>query len=109
MTFLRLLSENVYQNFTYTCINSVAWFNSQTSKYDLAIKLLGENEQEFSYPSIKPSIVYDGCKSRQAKSETVFEIRTDKLNRLPIVDLFPVDYGKPNQAFGFHAGPVCFK
>lgn len=64
MTFLRLLSQEVYQNFTYTCINSAAWYNSKTFKYDMSIKLLGENEQEFSYepPSIKPYIITDGCK-----------------------------------------------
>lgn len=64
MTFLRLLSQDAYQNFTYTCINSVAWYNTNSYKYDLALKLLGENEQEFSYdpPAVKPFIIADGCK-----------------------------------------------
>lgn len=64
MTFLRLLSQEAYQNFTYTCISSTAWYNSKTFKYDNAIKLLGENEQEFSYdsPAIKPYVISDGCK-----------------------------------------------
>lgn len=48
MAFLRLSSEIAYQNFTYTCLNSVAWYNSNTHKYDMSIKLLGDNEQEFS-------------------------------------------------------------
>jgi collagen type V/XI/XXIV/XXVII alpha len=39
----------------------------------------------------------------------VFEIRSDKLGQLPIIDFFPVDYGQPHQAFGFEVGPVCFK
>lgn len=65
MTFLRLLSEEAYQNFTYSCINSAAWYNSKSFKYDMALKLLGENEQEFSYdsPAIKPFIISDGCKA----------------------------------------------
>lgn len=64
MTFLRLLSQEGYQNFTYSCINSAAWFNSNTNDYSTAIKLLGENEEEISYesPLIKPSILADGCK-----------------------------------------------
>lgn len=64
MTFLRLLSQEGYQNFTYSCINSAAWFNSKTNDYSQAIKLLGENEEEISYdsPLIKPSILADGCK-----------------------------------------------
>lgn len=47
--------------------------------------------------------------TRKAKSETVFEIRTKKLDQVPIIDFFPVDYGLPHQAFGFEVGPVCFK
>lgn len=64
MRFLRLLSKEAYQNFTYTCVNSAAWFNSQSYKHDIAIKILGENDQEFSYdlPAIKPTIITDGCK-----------------------------------------------
>lgn len=109
MTFLRLLSEESYQNFTFTCINTGAWFNSDTSKYDTAIKLLGDNKQEFSHSGLRPTVVYDGCKFRNKKSESVFEIRTKKSERLPIVDFYPVDYGQPNQAFGFSVGPICFK
>lgn len=109
MTFLRLLSLEAHQNFTYTCINSVAWYNSRTSKYDMSIKLLGENEQEFSHSRLKPQVILDGCKTRDSKSETVFEVRTKKLHQLPIIDFFPVDYGMPNQAFGFSVGSVCFK
>lgn len=62
MTFLRLLSQEAYQNFTYTCINSAAWFNLKTNNHDMAIKLLGENETEFSAEGIKPSVLADGCK-----------------------------------------------
>ena len=66
MTFLRLLSQEAYQNFTYTCINSAAWFNLKTNNHDMAIKLLGENETEFSAEGIKPSVLADGCKVSQA-------------------------------------------
>jgi collagen type V/XI/XXIV/XXVII alpha len=62
MTFLRLLSQEAYQNFTYTCINSAAWFNLKTNNHDMAIKLLGENEIEFGTEGIRPSVVVDGCK-----------------------------------------------
>lgn len=110
MTFLRLLSQEVHQNFTYTCMNSVAWFNSQSENYDLAIRLLGENEVEMGYDTpIKPSILKDGCYSGRARSETVFEIRTKKTQFLPIIDFYPHDYGQQQQAFGFQMGPVCFK
>lgn len=108
MTFLRLLSQEAYQNFTYTCINSVGWFNAKTFKYDLSLKLLGDNEQEFAYEHSRPNVIKDECKSRNSRGETVFEIRTKRLNQLPIIDFYPKDYGAPNQAFGFNVGPVCF-
>lgn len=109
MAFLKLLSKEAHQNFTFTCVNSIAWYNSNTHKYDMSIKLLGGSGQEYSYAGFKPTIVFDGCKSRDIKGETIFEIKTKKLNQLPIIDFMPIDYGQPNQAFGFAVGPVCFK
>ena len=109
MTFLRLLSQKAHQNFTFTCVNSAAWYNQRTFNYDQAIKLLGDNEQEFSAKGVRPNVILDGCKNRKGSSKTVFEIRSDKLGQLPIIDFFPVDYGQPHQAFGFEVGPVCFK
>lgn len=109
MAFLKLLSQEIHQNFTFTCMNSVAWFNSLTYNYDMSIKLLGGNGQEFSHTGLKPNIVFDGCTSRKAKSETIFEIKTKKMDHLPIIDFLPVDYGQSNQAFGFSVGPVCFR
>ncbi|XP_022176710.1 collagen alpha-1(XI) chain-like [Myzus persicae] len=111
MNFLRLLSQNGYQNFTYTCINSAAWFNAKSNSYDMAVKFMGENSIQFSSEqgSPKVDVLVDGCKTRKSKSETVFEIRTNKLDSLPLTDFYPIDYGLPHQAFGFEVGPVCFK
>lgn len=109
MAFLKLLSQNVHQNFTYTCINSIAWYNSRTFAYDMSIKLLGGDGFEFSSNGLKPTIIFDGCQTRNSKSETNFEIITKQMDHLPIIDFLPVDYGSPNQAFGFSVGPVCFK
>lgn len=109
MTFLRLLYQEAYQNFTFTCINSAAWYNSHTNDYKMALKFLGENEYEFSHGKITLRVVDDSCQTRKTKSKTVFEIRTKKMERLPIVDFFPIDYGLPNQAFGFSVGPICLK
>lgn len=114
MKFLRMLSETAYQNFTYTCMNSVAWFNSNTENFDMSIKFLGDNDAEMGYeshPSIKPAIIKDGCITGRSKSESIFEIRTKKIDVLPIVDFYPTDYADQQQqkAFGFQMGPVCFK
>ena len=62
MTFLRLLHEDAYQNFTYTCINSAAWYALKTSSYEMAIKLMGDDEQELTAELLKPYVVADGCK-----------------------------------------------
>lgn len=111
MNFLRLLSQEAYQNFTYTCMNSVAWYNSEqlSHSYDLSLRLLGDNEEVFSYNGTRPHVLVDGCRNRKSKAETVFLVRTRKPQQLPLVDFYPVDYGSPHQAFGFMVGPVCFK
>lgn len=41
-------------------------------------------------------------------SKTVFEYRTRKALRLPIIDIAPYDIGGPDQEFGVDVGPVCF-
>merc|ERR1712241_1474692 len=109
MTFLRLMSREAYQNFTYTCINSAAWFDARTGNHNNAIKLQGDNEEEFTALDNQPNILLDGCRNKRRESKTIYEIRTQKLGQLPLVDFYPVDYGKPHQAFGFEVGPVCFR
>jgi len=112
MTFLRLLSSYAYQNFTYSCVNSKAWFDEEQLNHNKAIKLMGENEQIFSIDTIKPNVLVDGCAAPggvPGETNTVFEVRTEDLQDLPLIDFQPTDYGVPNQAFGFEAGPVCFK
>merc|ERR1740131_390933 len=110
LTFLRLMSRQAYQNFTYTCLNSAAWYDQAMATYDNAIKLQGENEAIFSAKGNQPNILLDDCKSKTSnkESKTIFEVRTTKLGQLPLVDFLPSDYGQPRQAFGFQVGPVCF-
>lgn len=40
--------------------------------------------------------------------KTVFEYKTQKTSRLPIVDIAPVDIGGADQEFGVDVGAVCF-
>lgn len=63
MNFLRILSEEARQNFTYSCMNSVAWYNAKLDSYDLSIKLMSANEMELGYDTTSPSInvISDGC------------------------------------------------
>lgn len=109
LNFLRLLSQEAYQNFTYTCINSFGWYNVLDFNYNSSLRLLGANDDEFSYTGINPQIVTDNCKTRKSKGETVLLVHSKKLQQLPLVDFYPVDYGLPHQAFGFTVGPICFK
>jgi collagen type V/XI/XXIV/XXVII alpha len=62
LTFLRLMSREAYQNFTYTCLNSAAWYDTTTASYASAIRLQGDNEEEFSVTNNKPNVIMDGCK-----------------------------------------------
>lgn len=61
MTFLRLLSSYAYQNFTYTCVRSKAWFDEENLNHNKAIRLMGQDDQIFSIDTIKPTVVTDGC------------------------------------------------
>lgn len=108
MAFLRLLSSEGSQNFTYSCMNSAAWFNQQSGTYNSAVKLMGFNGQVFGPENEKPLVLSDGCKSRTTSSKAVFEVHTTRMEQLPLVDFLPVDYGLSHQAFGFQVGAVCF-
>ena len=88
---------------------SISRYDSATGSYDKAIKLQGDNEDEFTAEENKPNIIMDGCKGRGREGKTIFEIRTNRLGQLPLVDFYPVDFGRQQQAFGFEVGPVCFK
>lgn len=53
-----------------------------------------------------PSLVFQKRNGNVGK--TVFEYRTQKVARLPIIDIAPVDIGNTDQEFGIEIGPVCF-
>jgi hypothetical protein len=40
----------------------VAWYDNNARNYDLALKLLGDNEDEFSAMRNKPNVEMDGCR-----------------------------------------------
>uniref|UniRef100_A0A3Q0T4R0 Fibrillar collagen NC1 domain-containing protein n=1 Tax=Amphilophus citrinellus TaxID=61819 RepID=A0A3Q0T4R0_AMPCI len=109
MTFLRLLTASARQNFTYSCHQSVAWYDASSDSYDKALRFLGANDEEMSYdnnPFIKA--ISDGCETRKGYGKTVMEINTPKIDQVPIIDVMLTDFGDPNQKFGFEVGPVCF-
>ncbi|NWZ30693.1 CO5A1 protein, partial [Asarcornis scutulata] len=109
LTFLRLLSVSARQNFTYHCHRSVAWHSTGTGDHRHALRFLAANEEELSYdtsPYVKA--VADGCAARKGSSRTVLEVSTPRLEQLPLTDVRVVDFGEPNQRFGFEVGPVCF-
>lgn len=109
MTFLRLLTASARQNFTYSCHQSVAWYDASSDSYNKALRFLGANDEEMSYdnnPYIKA--ISDGCETRKGYGKTVMEINTPKIDQVPIIDVMLTDFGDPNQKFGFEVGPVCF-
>lgn len=109
MTFLKLLSSSARQNFTYTCHQSVAWYDAKADSYDKALRFLGSNDEEMSYdnnPFIKA--LSDGCSLKQGYSKSVLEINTPRIDQVPIIDVMLNDFGDSNQRFGFEVGPVCF-
>jgi len=107
LTFLRLLSEQARQNFTFKCKEGVAWFHAFKKNYNKAIKIMGDNEEEFSYSkSLGLKVLADGCKNKNG--ETVFQIETEEPKQLPIIDFTAPDFIQARKKFGFEVGPVCF-
>merc|ERR1712110_926764 len=68
-----------------------------------------ETTRTSSHPSRTLQTFFRTDAEIRGKSKSIFEVRTKKLGQLPLVDFYPVDYGKPHQAFGFEVGPVCFR
>ena len=67
---------------------------------DLEIKKGGHSKYE---------VLKDDCQHRKDNwAETVFKIETEKVTRLPIVDVQVKDFGGPKQAFKVQVGEVCF-
>lgn len=135
LKLLQLLSSESHQNVTYHCRNSVAYKDKKSSNLKKALVLRGSDGQELRAQGnnrLRYTVVEDGCSVRpspppigclkrapltspfspQTSSEewgrTVIEYRTQTANRLPVVDLAPMDIGKANQEFGLDIGPVCF-
>uniref|UniRef100_A0A3P9LXI2 Collagen, type XI, alpha 2 n=1 Tax=Oryzias latipes TaxID=8090 RepID=A0A3P9LXI2_ORYLA len=109
--FLRLLSVQARQNFTYHCHRSVAWADrSAKNNHKRALHFRGANDEELSYetnPYIKA--LKDGCSYRKGFDRTILEINTPQLEHLPLLDIKVSDFGESNQQFGFEVGPVCFQ
>jgi len=112
MTFIRLLSKEASQTLTYHCKNSVGYKDQRNSNLKKAVILKGSNDLELKAEGnnrFRYTVVHDSCTQPNGNwGKTVFEYRTQKTARLPIVDIAPVDIGGPDQEFGVDIGPVCF-
>lgn len=112
LQFLQILSSSVYQNITYHCRKSVAYYDSVGKSYKKAIIFSSADDHEIvgaTRPKYQYKVSTDGCKNRKRDwSKTVFEFQMDKTTRLPIEDFAPADIGDSDQAFGLEIGPVCF-
>lgn len=112
MTFIRLLSKEASQTITYHCRNMVGYKDEATGNLKKAVILKASNDLELKAEGnnrFRYTVVEDSCSQANGNwGKTVFEYRTQKTARLPIVDIAPVDVGGANQEFGVDIGPVCF-
>ncbi|KAG8515656.1 Collagen alpha-1(III) chain [Galemys pyrenaicus] len=112
LAFLRLLSSRASQNITYHCKNSIAYMDHASGNVKKALRLMGSNDGEFKAEGNSKftyTVLEDGCTKHTGEwGKTVFEYRTRKAMRLPIIDFAPYDIGGPDQEFGVDVGPVCF-
>jgi len=102
MKMMRLLSNSARQSITYNCKNSRA-----------VVKFLTDNDllmHSQAKPSMRPRILEDQCKQAKDGSwkKTIFEVQTERVEKLPIQDVEVYDVFDANEEFGLEIGPVCF-
>uniref|UniRef100_A0A672R3C8 Collagen, type V, alpha 3a n=1 Tax=Sinocyclocheilus grahami TaxID=75366 RepID=A0A672R3C8_SINGR len=109
MTFLKLLSATATQPFTYSCQNSVGWYDVVSHSHQHAVRFRGSNDEEMTQAK-SPFItsLHDGCQTHKGQERTVLQIDSPRSELLPVIDVAVSDFGNNNQKFGFHVGPVCF-
>ena len=93
LNFLQLLSNTAYQNITYLCQNSVAYFDESRNSHSKSVKLMTNDELELVALSGSAQLQYkallDQCKSRKNSTEkTILEYRTGKCSRKNLEFLF---------------------
>ncbi|MBN3308389.1 CO3A1 protein, partial [Amia calva] len=97
---------------TYHCKNSIAYMDAESANVKKALKLLSFADAEIRAEGNKKmmyKVQEDGCTTHTGEwGKTVFTFKTSKTIHLPIVDVAPMDIGKPDQEFGIDIGPVCF-
>lgn len=109
MTFLKLLSATAMQTFTFSCQNSIGWYDMSNHNHQHALRFRGSNDEEMTQDK-SPFItaLYDGCQTRKGLDTTVLQINSPRSELLPLIDVAISDFGSNNQKFGFHVGTVCF-
>lgn len=117
LSFLQMLSSEASQNVTYHCRNSVAFWDAEKRSHRRALRLMSHNDLELRAPEqqgdTNPAFtfhaLFDGCKGRSDQwSHSLLQYKSEKPQRLPIVDVAPRDIGLKNQEFGLDIGPACF-
>lgn len=103
LKFLQLLSDSARQSITYNCLNSSPFGARLTgASGDDLDSAMGRHKRSTYIDLI------DHCVKDNQWHEAVFNIRTQKTETLPIVDMLLFDVGQENQQFGFEVGMVCF-
>lgn len=113
LKFLQLLSTDAVQNITYHCKNSIAYYDRKTKTHERAATFMTSNDLELvADKPIKAryTVLKDECQyGKRSWAETVFEFKTGKTQRLPILDIAPYfDATQTSQGFGLEIGPACF-
>jgi len=95
---IRLLSERSRQNVTYHCKNS----NS-------VLRVMTDDETVTDMTKLDAKVITDECKIKDNTwRKSVYEIETEDLETLPIVDIAAKDIGDKDEEFGLEVGPICF-
>merc|ERR1712080_704961 len=111
LRYMRLNSMNVRQNITYKCRNQHAHrdTNGDEGRYVMIKTADGaEIDTDKNRNSMFMNVLKDECNQLDGKwHSAVFELKTSKLDSLPITDIKIRHTTKPTE-FKVELGPICF-
>jgi len=96
---MRFKSDRVRQNITYSCKNSYS-----------KLKVMTDDEVATNIKDVAGlTTIRDDCKMRDNTwRSSVYEIKTERLETLPIQDIAIKAKSGSAEEFGFEVGPICF-
>ena len=100
LTFLQMNSVKGYQNITYHCRNSVAYFDKSSNDYKKAVKFMANNDLELEADNdkFKYKVTEDSCMVR---------CNFYQLSKYSVIHIVYINVKYSNKKEGLKGQPCC--